>query len=116
MEFKPMKKIIIFIIFGLSITCLGLYGIKGYKRLQKIVYNQKVAIEETEIPDNFPLKNFFPLTTDRYKLVYLREKTLLVTPIRNIDKEILLGDVKNWVKAQSIDPESHKYVFVIAGK
>lgn len=113
---KLRIKILLTTLLGVAIV----YGLFNIDKLDKYIYkaidyyltikNFDSDMESDNV--NFPLRNFLPLVEDTYYVNYLKEKTLLITPRVEIDKVLVLSEVKDWVSKMSVDPETHKYVFV----
>lgn len=63
--------------------------------------------------DFYPLITYLPYSTPDYLLGYTDRKKLKIT-LKNQarSRDVILQEVRAWVRSKGIDPDSHEYVFV----
>lgn len=112
---KPLTLIILFLVVIVEAIFLGIDLIRNRAGVSLSNIFQNTTPTPTVI-SGFPLEKYLPYTTNKYRVTYLRENSLLITPYVKEDKEVLTEEIKQWVNSYGIDPESQKYVFIEALK
>jgi len=67
---------------------------------------------KSEIEKNYPLAAKIPYEQPGFKVQYQKELTLeIILKKENVERDIILNTVRDWVKENGLDPDSHTYTF-----
>ncbi len=99
------------------------YTINVYYR-QKLIYTlhfttvksqnepRQLQLLEQQTKRDYPLAQDTPYNTNQFEVVYIAPKTLQITLKQtNLNHNLILNQVRQWVKNHGQDPNSHQYVF-----
>lgn len=74
-------------------------------------YDLRKKIDQ-ELATNYPLAYKVPHVAPGYRVIYAKEKTFEITITDNaLAKDNVINLVRDWVKENGLNPDSHTYVF-----
>lgn len=67
---------------------------------------------KSEIEKNYPLASKIPYEQPGFKVQYQKELVLeIILKNSNLERDIIINAVRDWVKENGLDPDSHTYTF-----
>ncbi len=73
---------------------------------------RQIQLLELKTKQEYPLAKYTPYETNQFEVVYTAPKTLQITLKQpKLNRNLILNQVRQWVKNHGQDPSSHQYVF-----